>query len=336
MRFTLVITTYNSESFVENAIQSALNQSRKPNEIIICDDNSSDKTIEICNKYSDNLIIHINKNGPSGYTNAFNYALELGTGDYVTILHFDDVLHPKFFCQAELSFSKYPDCRFLITQNFYFTDDKCNFIHLEENEETFLCLKGENYAKSYLNGVRTNKHINRCPGTIFHRSLIKQIKFRNEAGLISDDDLFYRVGGLTNVIRIIKPLAGVRSHSESESAKLNPLKISYTLSQGYSFMARDWHKESAIGKEGQKFFLESFYRHNFRTLYWASIHNKQSIIKSSVKLNQEMRYIFKNNVNKYSKLYQRFFFLLAENKFLFISKAIFSLHYRISNWGKRY
>jgi glycosyltransferase involved in cell wall biosynthesis len=336
MRFTLIITTYNSECFVENAIQSALNQSKKPDEIIICDDNSSDKTIEICKKYSDDLIIHINEKGPSGYTGAFNYALELGTGDYVTILHFDDVLHPEFLYQAELGFSKYPSCRFLITQNFYFKEDNCNFIHLDEKEETFLFLKGKDYAKSYLNGVRTNKHINRCPGTIFHRTLVKEIKFREEAGLISDDDLFYRVGGLTDVVRIIKPLAGVRSHAESETAKLDPLKLSYALSQGYSFMAKDWNEESVIGHEGRMFFLESFCRHNFHALYWASLHKKLSEVKSAVKLNHEMRYIFNNNVKKYSKPYQWFFFLLAENKLFFINKTIFSLHYHISNWRKRH
>jgi len=336
MKFTLVITTYNSQSYVESAIQSALNQSRRPDEIIICDDNSSDNTIGICNKYKEELLIHINKNGPSGYTGAFNYALELGTGDYITILHFDDVLHPEFFNQAERGFTKWPACKFLITQNFYFKNTNYDFMPLHDNEEILQFMKGEEYAKAYLEGVRTNNHINRCPGTIFYRTLTKQLKFRNEAGLISDDDLFYRVGGFTDVIRITKPLAGVRSHSESESAQLDTIKMSNTLSQGYSFMAKDWHEESIVGREGQVFFLESFFKHNFRALYWASLYNKIPDVKRAIELNQEIRCLFKDRIRKYSKYYHRFFFYLAEKKLLFIDKGIFLIHYHFSNWKRRY
>jgi len=336
MKFTLIITTFNSESYVDSAIQSALNQSRKPDEIIICDDNSKDGTINICNKYKEFISIHINHRGPSGYTKAFNYALELGKGDYITILHFDDVLHPDFFYQAEQGFSKYPQCRFLITQNFYFKDDDYNFIPINEDEEMLLFMKGEDYALSYLEGVKTNNHINRCPGTIFHRSLTKQLKFREEAGLISDDDLFYRVGGLSDVIRIIKPLAGVRSHAESESAKLNPFKISKTLSQGYSFMAKDWHEKSIIGKEGKRFFLESFFKHNFRLLYWASINNSYPDVQRSVELNHDIRLLYDGEETKYSRNYQRIVFLCAENKLFFFLKVIFSIHYHFSNWKRKH
>lgn len=336
MKFTLVITTYNSESYVESAIQSALNQLRRPDEIIVCDDNSSDKTIEICRKYENELFIHINKNGPSGYTAAFNYALGLGTGDYISILHFDDVLHPDFFSQAERGFTEHPSCRFLITQNFYFKDSDYTFLTVADDEESFLLMKGEDYAKLYLDGVKTNNHINRCPGTIFHKTLSKQLKFRNEAGLISDDDLFYRVGGFTDVLRIIKPLAGVRSHTESESAKLDPLKISITLSQGYSFMAKDWNKESIIGQEGKTFFLESFFKHNFRALYWASLYNRISDVKNAVKLDEEIRYLLNNKAKGFCTTYQSFFFLLARNGLLFIDKGIFSLHFHLYNWKRRH
>jgi glycosyltransferase involved in cell wall biosynthesis len=336
MKFTLVITTFNSQKYIESAIQSVLNQLRRPDELIICDDNSSDNTIDICKKYKSELEIHINRNGPSGYTNAYNYAFKLGTGDYISVLHYDDLLHPEFFSKCELAFLKHPDCKFLVSRNFYFKNDVYDFIKVPRNAEIFVRIKGGDYAKSYLNGVRLNQHINRCPGTVIHRNLTSQIDFRHGAGLISDDDLFYRVGKFTDILRFTEPLAGVRTHLESESARMDPLRISNALAQGYAFMVKDWNNESILGLEGLEFFLRNFFRYNFRTLYWSSINKRSSEFNSSIELNQEINRIYSSQSGKFSKLYHKMFFFIADKRLIYLAKGFFLLHNLISNWRRRY
>ena len=48
---SVAMTTYNGEKFVCEQIESILNQSMKVDEIIICDDGSSDSTIELLKNY---------------------------------------------------------------------------------------------------------------------------------------------------------------------------------------------------------------------------------------------------------------------------------------------
>ena len=47
MKFTIVIPTYNGSAYVEEALRSAMNQTRKADAIIVSDDNSTDNTLEI-------------------------------------------------------------------------------------------------------------------------------------------------------------------------------------------------------------------------------------------------------------------------------------------------
>ena len=51
MKISIVMTTYNGETYIEKQIISLLEQSRKADEIIICDDVSSDDTVNIIQKY---------------------------------------------------------------------------------------------------------------------------------------------------------------------------------------------------------------------------------------------------------------------------------------------
>lgn len=55
LHFSIVIPTYNGADFVEQALLSALSQTRTADEIIVSDDNSTDETIAICQKYADKI-----------------------------------------------------------------------------------------------------------------------------------------------------------------------------------------------------------------------------------------------------------------------------------------
>ena len=52
MQISVALCTYNGEKFIHQQIDSILKQSLKVDEIVVCDDGSNDKTIEILNDYS--------------------------------------------------------------------------------------------------------------------------------------------------------------------------------------------------------------------------------------------------------------------------------------------
>ncbi|MCX7881190.1 MAG: glycosyltransferase family 2 protein [Patescibacteria group bacterium] len=56
MKISVIIPVYNEEKYIEQCLQSIINQSEKPDEIIIVDNNCNDKTVEIAKKYPVKII----------------------------------------------------------------------------------------------------------------------------------------------------------------------------------------------------------------------------------------------------------------------------------------
>ena len=52
MKTSVALCTYNGEFFLKEQLESILNQEIPVDEIIICDDNSSDSTLEIITKFA--------------------------------------------------------------------------------------------------------------------------------------------------------------------------------------------------------------------------------------------------------------------------------------------
>lgn len=91
-RISTIIPVYNAEAYIEEAIESIINQTYKPYEIIIVNDNSKDSTLEKCKKFRekfDNLKI-INLNNNMGVSNARNVGIQNANGDYIHFIDADD------------------------------------------------------------------------------------------------------------------------------------------------------------------------------------------------------------------------------------------------------
>lgn len=93
--FSIVMACYNVENYIEEAIDSVINQSfdfEKYVEIILVDDGSSDSTNEICNSYVEsypnNIKYFFKENG--GQASARNLGIKHAKGKYVNFLDADD------------------------------------------------------------------------------------------------------------------------------------------------------------------------------------------------------------------------------------------------------
>lgn len=94
MKLSVALCTYNGEKFIREQIDSILNQKLKIDEIIICDDRSSDNTIQILRDYElknpDIFKIHQNKKNLRSVKN-FEKAITLCTGDVIFLSDQDDI-----------------------------------------------------------------------------------------------------------------------------------------------------------------------------------------------------------------------------------------------------
>ena len=95
---SIIVPVYNVDQYLENCIESILNQTFKDYELILIDDGSTDKSGEICDKYEkkDNRIKVIHKyNG--GLSSARNAGLDLACGKYIGFVDSDDSIHPRMY-----------------------------------------------------------------------------------------------------------------------------------------------------------------------------------------------------------------------------------------------
>lgn len=90
---SVVIPAYNAQRSIGAAISSACGQSRRPAEILVVDDGSTDATAAIAGAYPEPVRLLRRENG--GVSSARNTALEQVAGDFVALLDADDQLLPN-------------------------------------------------------------------------------------------------------------------------------------------------------------------------------------------------------------------------------------------------
>lgn len=89
VKISVIIPAYNAEPYIAQAIESCLQQTEPPEEIVVVDDGSTDRTAEIAERYSSAVrVIRLGKN--CGLCVARNRAIEASTGDWIAFLDADD------------------------------------------------------------------------------------------------------------------------------------------------------------------------------------------------------------------------------------------------------
>jgi glycosyltransferase involved in cell wall biosynthesis len=91
---SICIPTYNGEKFLKECIESCLNQSFTDYEIVICDDGSTDKTVEIIESYSQtNKLIRFYRNEKNlGLVGNWNRCIEHAKGQWIKFVFQDDYI----------------------------------------------------------------------------------------------------------------------------------------------------------------------------------------------------------------------------------------------------
>ncbi len=92
-KVSIAMATYNGEKYIEEQLQSLINQTYSPIEIIIVDDGSTDNTVEIVKGYQYTypfILLHINEKN-SGVSKTFEKAISLCTGTFIALCDQDDI-----------------------------------------------------------------------------------------------------------------------------------------------------------------------------------------------------------------------------------------------------
>ena len=92
-KFSIIISAYNIETYIERAIKSVLEQTFENYELIIVNDCSKDKTLEKIQNFKDERIIIINNEKNVGLGAVRNIGIAKAQGEYIVHLDGDDALY---------------------------------------------------------------------------------------------------------------------------------------------------------------------------------------------------------------------------------------------------
>ena len=117
-KVSIIVPFYNVEGYIEKCLDTLVNQTLKDIEIILVNDGSTDRSIEIVNKflrrYPEKLVYLEKENG--GLSDARNYAIPYTKGEYIAFLDSDDYvekyMYEEMYNMAKKENSDMVECNF--------------------------------------------------------------------------------------------------------------------------------------------------------------------------------------------------------------------------------
>lgn len=229
VKVSVLIPVYNMESYIEEAIESVLNQTFDGYEIVIVDNNSTDNTWPILLKYEAHPKFILIKNERNlGMAQNWNRCLFYARGKYLKVLNADDILEQTALQECVTILDNYPAIS-LVTSHF-----KTFGV---ENKEMYSKHVGQIDGKqAIVDTIETSNWIG-CPTQVMFRRDDLYVGYFNIASTWwSDMDLWYRLLTIGDLFVIDKILSQNRSHLGQVSHQFADQKSLVSYNSFYKIM----------------------------------------------------------------------------------------------------
>lgn len=180
LTISIITPSYNQAAYLEQTIQSVLNQKYPKLEYIVIDGGSMDGSVEILKRYTSRIAFWVSEKD-KGQSDAINKGLTLATGDIVCWLNSDDQFEPNTLSAVAKFFSDNPDAQFLYGDGVIFHEN------------------GKKPASFCRPGKIEKEILTRCdplqqPSTFWRRSVHDKVGFIDESlNFTMDWDFFMRI-----------------------------------------------------------------------------------------------------------------------------------------------
>lgn len=129
-KVSVCIPVFNGSAYIAEAIESVLAQTYNNFELLVCDNCSTDSTEEIVRSFKDQRIRFVRNTRNLGLVGNANRCLDLARGEYICILHHDDIMLPDNLARKVLLLDEHPGVGF-VHSNIFLIDSDGNIV--EEN-----------------------------------------------------------------------------------------------------------------------------------------------------------------------------------------------------------
>lgn len=232
-KVSVIVPVYNVEEYLDQCVESIVNQTYTNLEIVLVDDGSPDNCPQICDRWAEQdsriKVIH-KKNG--GLSDARNYGIEHATGDYLIFIDSDDYINDnciEILLNALLENGcSMSAARFVLVYENVFSDEQfSNNIFVVDNK-AYWNMYYRNLFKS--DNTISGALINGCH-KLMKKELFTDIRF--PVGRINEDTFTtYKIVSLCERIALVdKPLYNYiyressLSHNEDDKAQMKSLDL---------------------------------------------------------------------------------------------------------------
>lgn len=239
---SVIMPVYNGSLFVAEAIESILQQTYKPLELIIVNDASTDSTADILRAYKNKfsrLIRVINSGQNHGDCASANIAFKKSRGEFITRMDADDIAHPQKV-ELQVKFMKtHPNVIVLGTQA-----DVIN----AENEIVGQKSFPQTHKEIYKNFAVLNPMLH--PSCMFRRSLLPVQGYLYESGYKPNDDYitFFKLLNYGKFANLPQKLLYYRVHGNNISLQHPKANFKNSLRIRKNAIATLSYKQSLKGK----------------------------------------------------------------------------------------
>jgi glycosyltransferase involved in cell wall biosynthesis len=208
-KVSIIMPVYNAENFVFDAINSILNQTYKNFELIIIDDCSVDKSLEIIESIHDNRIIIIKNTLNLGLSKSLNLGIKKASGFYTARMDSDDISFPDRISEQVEFMNSNPDVGVSGTSSYILRNSR----------------KIEGHKHFLENDILKFMTIFDCyfvhPSVIFKSSLLKNNNYsiKKNVNPPEDFELWNRLSYKTNFANLDKRLIIYREGNHNISFK---------------------------------------------------------------------------------------------------------------------
>lgn len=251
---SIVMPVYNSEEYLEEAVESCLTQTYQNIEIIAVNDGSTDSSQEILERLAmADHRIKILKQANEGSASARNVGIKSSKGDLIALLDSDDIMFPERIEIQKSFLDKHPDI--------HIVSSLANYIDRDNR------VIGRNYT--YINSIADcvehirNDKIIFClqSGILMRKMSFEQVGgYQNDLRYAQDIDLINRMveGGLYLIV-LPKILVSYRIHNQSVMSKFNDRIIYFEYVKAMATRRRKNVKEMTFKEYEKKWNTKPFY-----------------------------------------------------------------------------
>ena len=217
---SVLMTSYNREKYIGIAIESVLRQTYQNFELIIVDDSSTDKTVDIANHFASidkRVSVYVNKFNLGDYNNR-NKAASYASGKYLKFVDADDLIYPHTLDLMVSAMEKYPDAAYGF----------CYYgVQNDLHPFPYQLLPSESYNLHFFN---SGLFYAGPGGAIIRRDIFNAVGGFSGKRYVGDYELWIKFSALHNTVLFWPGLLWWRKHGEQEN-KYENINIDATINR---------------------------------------------------------------------------------------------------------